>query len=64
MLYNFIVCEDNKKFNEWYQSVIKSVGKELKIEYKIHSFLNYNDDLKNLIYDNKIKYIYWIYLCQ
>lgn len=55
MLYNFIVCEDNEKFNEWYQSVIKNVGKKLKIEYKIHSFLNYSDDLKNLIYDNNIE---------
>lgn len=55
MLYNFIICDDNKYFNESYQKVITDVANILNIKFTIHSFYIYNDELKNLIYDNSIE---------
>ena len=55
MLYNFIVCDDNKFFNNWYQEIIKDVAKKLNIKFAIHSFLGYNNDFKDLIYNNNIE---------
>lgn len=55
MFYNFIICEDNNFFNESYQEIVKKVAKDLKINIKIHSFKNYNEDFKNIIYDNNIE---------
>lgn len=55
MLYNFIVCDDNKVFNNWYQEIIRDVVKELNIKFTIHSFSSYNNKFKNLIYDNNIE---------
>lgn len=55
MLYNFIICEDNRIFNATYQEVINKVAEDLKINIKIHSFKSYNDDFKNIIYDNNME---------
>lgn len=55
MLYNFIICEDNRIFNTTYQEIVNKVAKELNIDIKIYSFKNYNDEFKNIIYDNSIE---------
>lgn len=55
MLYNFIICDDTKVFNEAYQEVINNVAENLSIKFVIHSFYIYNDDLKKLIYDNSVE---------
>ena len=46
MLYNFIVCEDNKIFNSCYQEIIITVAKKLNINFMIHSFTRYNEEFK------------------
>lgn len=55
MFYNFIICEDNNFFNESYQKIVNKVAKDLKINIKIHSFEIYNDEFRNVIYDNIIE---------
>ena len=55
MLYNFIVCEDNKIFNSCYQEIIITVAKKLNINFMIHSFTRYNEEFKNLIYNSNIE---------
>lgn len=41
---NFIICEDNEKFNQEYQSIIHRLCISLNLAYHIHSFLDYNED--------------------
>ena len=55
MMYNFIICDDSKYFNESYQKVIVDIANILNIKFCIHSFSIYNDKLKELIYDNSIE---------
>lgn len=55
MLYNFIVCEDSKIFNICYQEIIINVAKKLNINFIIHSFTKYNEELKKLIYNNNVE---------
>lgn len=55
MMYNFIICDDSKYFNDSYQKVIVDVANILNIKFCIHSFSIYNDELKELIYDNSIE---------
>ena len=55
MIYNFIICDDSKYFNDSYQKVIVDVANILNIKFCIHSFSIYNDELKELIYDNSIE---------
>ena len=55
MLYNFIVCEDNKIFNSCYQEIITNVAKKLNINFMIHSFTKYNEEFKKLIYNNNVE---------
>ena len=54
-MYNFIICDDSKYFNDSYQKVIVDVANILNIKFCIHSFSIYNDELKELIYDNSIE---------
>lgn len=54
-MYNFIICDDNKWFNETYQKVIKNVANILNIKFCIHSFYIYNNKLEEIIYDNSIE---------
>lgn len=54
-MYNFIICDDSKYFNDSYQKVIVDVANILNIKFCIHSFSIYNDKLKELIYDNSIE---------
>lgn len=55
MMYNFIICDDSKYFNDSYQKVIVDVANILNIKFCIHSFSIYNDELEELIYDNSIE---------
>ena len=54
-MYNFIICDDSKYFNDSYQKVIVDVANILNIKFCIHSFSIYNDELEELIYDNSIE---------
>lgn len=58
MIYNFIICEDNKWFNNEYQEVVKNVSKTMNLNFNLHVFYGFNDDLKELIYSDMENKIY------
>lgn len=57
MVYNFIICEDEKWFNNEYQQVVKKIVKTMNLNFTLHVFYEFNEELKSLIYsdiENKI----------
>ncbi len=55
---NFIVCEDNKIILQKNINIINKTMFNNNINYKIHPFTEYNDDLKKLIKEKNMKKIY------
>lgn len=56
-MYNFIICEDNEWFNNEYQEVVKKVATMMNLNFNLHVFYGFDDNLKELIYsdiENKI----------
>lgn len=55
---NVIIYEDNKVFMQKNINCINMAFGGSDIEYRIHRFLEYNDNLKNLVKDKNIRKIY------
>ncbi len=47
---NFIICDDNQIMNKNIEKIITKIMMPLNDDYKIYSFLDYNNSLKSLIH--------------
>lgn len=52
VMINFIICEDNKIFNQQYVETIKKLEKEYNIQSNKHIFYDYNKDFFKIIKSN------------
>lgn len=55
---NIIIVEDNIQFNEHYQNVVAKVERQIKVDIKIYSFLDYNKDFQKIMNSNIENKIY------
>lgn len=57
---NFIICDDNEKVLKINVGIVKKLMFKNDINYKIYSFVSYNNDLKNIINKDMGQKIYII----
>lgn len=50
---NFIICDSNLTYQEITKNIISDTMIENNLNYRIHTFKDYNEELKNIINDNK-----------
>lgn len=57
---NFIICDDNKYFNQQVVKIVEKFIFQNKLKAKIYTFFDFTDEMKSLIYDNSIGFKIYI----
>lgn len=57
---NFIVCDDNKGFNEIICNIVEKFIFQNKLKAEIYTFFDFTDEMKRLIYDDSIGFKIYI----
>lgn len=57
---NFIICDDNKYFNDIIFSIVQKFIFQNKLNAKIYTFFDFNDEMRSLIYDDSIGFKIYI----